>query len=386
MKIRQNFTVNYNYEIHFTQHLFRPDNPLFREVIDAQRVTNIAFIIDAGVADHHPELIHQITAYIQSSDYLKLAASPLIVPGGEQVKNDLQYYDQTLSLINEAKIDRHAYLVAIGGGAVLDMVGFAAAVGHRGIRHIRIPSTVLSQNDSGVGVKNGVNFFGKKNFIGAFAPPEAVINDTTFLKTLHPRDWRAGVAEAIKVALIKDAPFFDWLEKHAQDINERDLKTMTELVYECAKWHCDHISGGNDPFERGSARPLDFGHWAAHKLEQLTSFEIRHGEAVAVGIALDVVYATQVGLLDSESCHRILEVISSYGFDLFHEALLDSTGSTVNQDLLAGIEEFREHLGGELCITLIDRIGHGLEVHQMNLKAVEAAVLILQANVQPHAN
>lgn len=386
MKIQQNFTVQYNYDIHFTQHLFREDNPLFRSVIAAHRATRVAFVIDSGVVEHHPDLIADLTSYIENADLLALAANPLVVPGGEQVKNDLQYYDQTLSLINEAKIDRHAYLVAIGGGAVLDMVGFAAAVGHRGIRHIRIPTTVLSQNDSGVGVKNGVNFFGKKNFIGAFAPPQAVINDTTFLATLDPRDWRAGVAEAIKVALIKDASFFDWLEAHADAINERDLQTMTDLVYECAQWHCDHIGGGNDPFERGSARPLDFGHWAAHKLEQLTQFELRHGEAVAIGIALDVVYATKIGLLNPPDCDRILAVIASYGFELFHVALLSKDGATVNPLLLAGIEEFREHLGGELCITLIDKIGHGLEVNEMDLSLIEEAVLALQTNYHSHAH
>ncbi len=244
----------------------------------------------------------------------------------------------------------------------------------------------MSQNDSGVGVKNGINFFGKKNFIGSFAPPVAVINDTTFLTTLEPRDWRSGVSEAIKVALIKDAPFFEWLASNANAINERNLDVMTELVYECAKWHCDHISGGNDPFERGSARPLDFGHWAAHKLEQLTHFEIRHGEAVAIGIALDVVYATKIGLLESDIGEHILRVIASYGFDLFHDALLDNSKEQVNPVLLAGIEEFREHLGGELCITLIDRIGHGLEVHEMDLTAIEEAVLTLKSNVQSHAH
>lgn len=386
MKIQQNFTVTYNYEIQFTQHLFGLDNPLLKSIITTDRKTKVAFVIDAGVAEHHPKLIDQISIYLKGTQNLELAAAPLIVPGGEQVKNDLTYYNQTLTLINDAKIDRHAYLVAIGGGAVLDMVGFAAAVGHRGIRHIRIPTTVLSQNDSGVGVKNGVNYFGKKNFIGAFEPPEAVINDTHFLTTLEGRDWRAGVAEAIKVALIKDAPFFNWLEAHAQSINERDLDTMTELIYECAKWHVDHIGNGNDPFERGSARPLDFGHWAAHKLEQLTNFDIRHGEAVAIGIALDVVYATKSGLLDQTACQRILDVISSYGFELFHKALLDDSGMKVNPALLAGIEEFREHLGGELCITLIDRIGHGLEVHDMDLTIIEEAVLTLQSNIASHAN
>lgn len=386
MRIQQDFTVRYNYEIVFTQHLFRPENPLFQEVTSTERKTKVAFVIDAGVVAHHQGLINEIESYLQATPNLTLATAPLVVPGGEQVKNDTRFYDQTLTMINEAKIDRHAYLVAIGGGAVLDMVGFAAAVGHRGIRHIRIPTTVLSQNDSGVGVKNGINYFGKKNFIGAFSPPTAVINDTTFLTTLEARDWRAGVAEAIKVALIKDAPFFDWLEVNATKINDRDLNTMTELVYECAKWHCDHIAGGDDPFERGSARPLDFGHWAAHKLEQLTHFEIRHGEAVAIGIALDVVYATETGLLDQASSKRILNVIASYGFALFHGALLDDQGAQVNPALLAGIEEFREHLGGELCITLIDRIGHGLEVHEMDSAQIEAAVLALQANLQAHAD
>ena len=388
MRIAQNFTVQYSYDIRFTQHLFSPENSLFREVLETgtDQNTKVAFVIDSGVMDHHPDLLAGIRTYMDQSKGIQLAAAPLVVPGGEQVKNTTTYYDQTLDLINEGKVDRHSYLVAIGGGAVLDMVGFAASVGHRGIRHVRIPTTVLSQNDSGVGVKNGINYFGKKNFIGCFAPPVAVINDTVFLTTLHERDWRAGVAEAIKVALIKDAPFFDWLEAHATAINQRDLDIMTELVFECAKWHCDHIAGGNDPFERGSARPLDFGHWAAHKLEQLTHFELRHGEAVAIGIALDITYAVETGLLDATAGERILNVISSYGFDLFHPALLDETASRINPTLIAGIDEFREHLGGELCITLIDRIGHGLEVHEMDKDKIEAAALQLQSKTREHAH
>ena len=117
--------------------------------------------------------------------------------------------------IHEYGIDRHAYVLAVGGGALLDMVGYAAATAHRGVRLVRVPTTVLSQNDSGIGVKNSVNAFGKKNFLGTFAPPFAVFNDFTFLTTLSDRDWRAGISEAIKVALLKDATFFAFLEEHA---------------------------------------------------------------------------------------------------------------------------------------------------------------------------
>src|SRR5204862_561409 len=131
---------------------------------------------------------------------------------GERVKNKHDWVLRVHHAIERAGLCRHSFLAAVGGGAVLDMAGLAAATAHRGIRHIRIPTTVLSQNDSGIGVKNGVNAFGKKNFLGTFAPPFAVINDSGFLTTLDDRDWRSGIAEAIKVALIKDAPFFNFIK------------------------------------------------------------------------------------------------------------------------------------------------------------------------------
>src|SRR4029079_4140447 len=112
-------------------------------------------------------------------------------------------------------LDRHAFVMAVGGGALLDLVGYAAATTHRGGRLLRVPTTVLAQNDSGVGVKNGVNAFGVKNLVGTFAPPFAVINDLRFLQTLEPRERVAGMAEAVKVALVRDASFFEWMEAEA---------------------------------------------------------------------------------------------------------------------------------------------------------------------------
>jgi len=261
----------------------------------------------------------------------------------------------------------------VGGGALLDVVGLAAATAHRGVRHVRIPTTTLSQDDSGVGVKNGINAFGKKNFIGTFAPPFAVINDFDLLSSLSARDKRAGFVEAVKVALIRDSAFFNEIEGTAEKLATFDPDAMQQLIFRCAELHMNHIATSGDPFECGSARPLDFGHWAAHKLEQISEYRIRHGEAVAIGIALDVIYSRRLGFLDAVSAERILALLEKLGFELFANELLheDSSGALV---VLTGLEEFREHLGGQLTITLLQGVGRGFEVHEMDSSMVLAAI------------
>ena len=188
-------------------------------------------------------------------------------------------------------------MIAVGGGAVLDAVGLVAATTHRGVRLIRVPTTVLAQDDSGVGVKNGVNLYGVKNFCGTFAPPFAVLNDLDLLTPLAERDKIAGMAEAVKVALIRDGDFFAWLERHADDLITFQRPALAAMIRRCAELHMRQIAHGGDPFETGSARPLDYGHWSAHKLESLTKHHLRHGEAVAIGIALDARYSVLAGLL-----------------------------------------------------------------------------------------
>ncbi len=375
--IRQSFAVPFHYEIFFTENVFASSNDLFAQLVKSPQIVKTFFVIDQGVADTHPALTAQIQAYAdQHKDTFLLCGEPLVVSGGEQVKNDNKYVEKILEATHQWGIDRHAYIVAIGGGAVLDMAGFAAAIAHRGIRHIRIPTTVLSQNDSGVGVKNGINAYGKKNYLGTFAPPAAVINDAVFLTTLEDRDWRAGIAEAIKVALIKDAGFFAWLEEHAGQLSARAMEPMQYLIYRCAEMHLQHIAGSGetqsgqttgDPFEMGSSRPLDFGHWAAHKLEQLTHYQIRHGEAVAIGMALDVTYSYLKGMISEESLKRVIQLISKLGFEVYVPALS-------KQELLLGLEEFREHLGGQLTIMLLEAIGKGKEVHEMDRSLVLSSV------------
>ncbi|MDF9800679.1 3-dehydroquinate synthase [Catalinimonas alkaloidigena] len=369
--IQQTFSVPFQYQVLFTEKLFHTNNTLLAELVRSQQKPKVYYVVDSGVAEVHPTLLRQINKHAQhyAKDFT-LCAQPLIVPGGEQAKNDTKLLQQIVEATHTYSIDRHSYIIAIGGGAVLDLVGFASAVSHRGIRHIRIPTTVLSQNDSGVGVKNGINYFGKKNYLGSFAPPFAVINDFDFLSTLNDRDWRAGISEAIKVALIKDEAFFKQLEKDAEALASREAKPMQELIYRCAELHLEHISGG-DPFEMGSSRPLDFGHWAAHKLEQLTNYEVRHGEAVAIGIALDVTYSQLKGMISEEDLHRVIYLLKVLGFTLYVPQM-------EQEEIVQGLQEFREHLGGELTIMLLEAIGRGVEVHQMDVVLIREAISKLE--------
>lgn len=369
--IEQTFAVPYRYQVCFSEGIFDPKNTLLVDLLAKDRKPKVFFVIDSGVSDTHPNLISDIESYAAAhSEAFSLCALPLVVPGGETCKNDLSIYQQIVEATHLFGIDRHSYIAAIGGGAVLDMVGFAAAISHRGIRLIRIPTTVLSQNDSAVGVKNSINAFGKKNFLGTFTPPYAVLNDFNFLKTLDDRDWRSGIAEAIKVALIKDLSFFTWMEDHAVAMANREMEPMKTQIIRCAQMHLDHIAG-KDPFEFGSSRPLDFGHWAAHKLEHLSNYRIRHGEAVAIGIALDSTYSFLQGRISEADLIRIIGLMKTLGFDLFAPEL-------AGESLVKGLKEFQEHLGGQLTIMLLEKLGKGMEVHEMDHELIFQAVEMLK--------
>jgi len=379
--IHQQFNVPFAYDVHFTSGLFRGDNPLLADIIHAdgqESPDKMLIVIDEGVVRCHSNLLRQIRAYAKLyPEEFQLMRDPIKVPGGEQCKNTSEFVTLILKEIKEFGICRHSYVLAIGGGAVLDMAGYAAALAHRGIRLIRVPTTSLSQCDSGVGVKNGINAFGKKNFLGTFVPPYAVLNDSEFLTTLEDRDWRSGIAEAVKVALIKDENFFDYIEHHVSLLVKRDLTIAQQVIYRCAQMHLEHIGGHNDPFEHGSSRPLDFGHWSAHKLEQLTNYELRHGEAVAIGIALDSMYSHLSGMLSSRALERILTTLETLGFQLYVPAMLEYKPES-SLSLFEGLKEFREHLGGPLTLTLLKGIGDGVNVHKLDEALYARAICILK--------
>lgn len=371
--IRQRFKVSYSYPVIFTRSLFDHDNKVLVDLVrENGRESNRALVvIDSEVARLTSGLLERISKYAQThAPLIEFVAPPFLVRGGEICKHEPLEVERIHSLVERHRLCRHSYIIAIGGGAVLDAAGYAAATAHRGIRLIRLPTTVLAQNDAGVGVKNGINAFGRKNFLGTFAPPFAVINDLDFLNTLNERDLRSGIAEAIKVGLIRDRAFFDFLYSVRAELACFCSSAMEKMIVRCAELHLEHIAVAGDPFECGSSRPLDFGHWNAHKLEELTGSELRHGEAVAIGIALDSLYSRHKGLLGDLDLHRILTILEDIGFILYHPAL-----SWLDVD--RALSEFQEHLGGELSIPLIEGIGRKIEVHEIDVQVMKRCIGML---------
>ena len=381
----QEISVSWAFPVFFTRHLFAPENPVLVQTVSRlkeKRRHRAIVYVDSRILERDPTLQQKITAYFKAhADTLELATEVQPVPGGEACKNDLRYAESVMRQLLELRMDRQSYVLAIGGGAVLDAIGFAAALVHRGLRLVRIPTTVLAQNDAGVGVKNAVNYLGK-NALGTFAPPFAVLNDFEFLRSLPDRDWLSGVAEAFKVAIIRDRVFFDDLCKAAPRYPARDFEAMTALVARCAALHLDHIRSNGDPFEYGTARPLDFGHWSAHKMELLSDFAISHGEAVATGVLLDSIYAHAQGWITADELNRIDTGLRQSGFALWFDTLnlRDASGE---RQIFAGLRDFQEHLGGELCVTFPQGIGARFEVNTIEMEAMEEALLDLERRAHP---
>ncbi|MHC1711516.1 MAG: 3-dehydroquinate synthase [Solidesulfovibrio sp.] len=367
--ILQHIAPTFDFPVVFTRRAFDPGNPVLAEVLGraGPGPHRLGVVMDGGLVEADPGLVGRLTAYLSANAHVaELAAPPLVVVGGEGAKADFSVLRAVWQLTYEARLCRQSFLLVIGGGAVLDAAGFAAATAHRGVRLIRMPSTVLAQNDAGVGVKNGVNAFGRKNYLGAFAPPYAVINDHALLATLPAREARAGLAEAVKVALVRDAAFFYRLVELAPRLAVLDPDALEEAIQCCAKAHLAHIASGGDPFELGSARPLDFGHWAAHALEEATGGALRHGEAVAIGVALDTLSSRMAGLLAEAEATAVLTLLDVLGLSAWHPAL-------ATLDMAAAVEAFREHLGGRLHLTFLTGIGHRVEVHEVDLARMAAA-------------
>lgn len=379
--ILQQIVVPFEYPVAFTRGLFDPANALLADTICRKgelRRHRALVILDGGVAKVRPTLATDMQAYAAAhAARVELVQPPRVVPGGESVKNDLMGLAGIINTMVERRLCRHSYVIVVGGGAVLDAIGFAAALVHRGLRLIRVPTTVLAQCDSGVGVKNAINLNGVKNLVGTFAPPFAVLNDLDFLKTLPERGWTDGIAEAFKVATIKDRAFFAWLVEHAAKLRARDEAAMEHLVRRCAELHLEHIRAHGDPFEFGSAKPLDFGHWSAHRLETMSNYRVSHGQAVALGLALDAAYSVAMGWLGLEEFELLYKGLAEVGFELWHELLEKKRDGEL--DVLHGLREFREHLGGELSLTMPKGVGASHEVNEMDHGRIAGAIARLKA-------
>ena len=357
------FSVPLKHQIRFTHDVLGAEQSVLADLLEpsGDQPARVQFWVDSHVVQASPWLKDSLHQFVERySDRLVMPSKVHVLSGGEALKNEIHVLKEMLGEFHQAQLDRRSYVVVIGGGAVLDTVGFAAALAHRGVRLVRLPTTTLAQADSGVGVKNGVNLYNTKNWLGTFGVPWAVVNDARLLATLSDRDFRSGFSEAVKVALLKDAALFDDLCQSVAAIRNRDMDVCFPLIRRSAELHLQHITRGGDPFEMREARPLDFGHWSAHKLEAMSDFTLRHGEAVAIGVAIDVVYSSLALGFPRHDADRAVDCLAQLGFTLDDPQLANS------QKLLDGLEEFRQHLGGRLTLTMLEQVGKPINIHAVD--------------------
>lgn len=385
MAYHQRIRVTFDYPIYFTRHAFHTDNLIVAKLVaghDAGYQPRVAVFVDQGVSAAWPGLVADVLRYFQAHSG-RLSGDPIILPAGEILKQGWRHVRNVVATLAARRLGRHDIVLAIGGGSLLDAVGLAAALVHRGMRLVRLPTTVLSQNDSGVGVKTGINAFDQKNFIGTFTPPYAVVSDYAFLTTLPTNHWIGGVAEAFKVALIRDAAFFDSLCRCASRLRRRSQADMETLVRRCALLHAGHMRTAGDPFEAGAARPLDFGHWAAHKLEMMSGHALGHGQAVAIGMALDSCYAMRLGMIPRRDFSRIIRGLRLAGLPVW-SPLLEKRKPDGTLAVMGGLRDFCAHIGGRLTLVMPGPIGFGREIQSLDISLMEACTVELKGS--GHAN
>jgi len=288
-----------------------------------------------------------------------LAGTPsktVILPDGEQYKTL-----DTVNLIYDALLqnhfDRQSTLIALGGGVVGDMTGFAAATYQRGVNFIQIPTTLLAQVDSSVGGKTGVNHPLGKNMIGAFHQPLAVIADTNTLNTLADREFSAGMAEVIKYGLIRDPEFFNWLEINIEKLMQRDPDCLTYVIERSCQIKADIVAA--DELEAGERALLNFGHTFGHAIETIMGYgKWLHGEAVAAGMVIASQFSQSMGWLDNAAVNRITTLIS--------RAKLPVTGPanlSVQQylDLMSVDKKVKD---GKINLILLKKLGNAAVINE----------------------
>ena len=283
-----------------------------------------------------------------------IAARALTLPAGEGTKS-WQYLTQTVEWLLDEKVERGDIVIALGGGVIGDLVGFAAAILRRGVRFVQMPSSLLAQVDSSVGGKTGINTRHGKNLVGAFHQPSLVLADIDLLSTLAPRDFLAGYGEVVKYGLLGDAAFFDWLEENARAMAAGDLALREEAVCWSVQMKADIVA--RDETEQGDRALLNLGHTFCHALEAATEYSDRllHGEGVAIGCALAAELSARLGLCPQEEPSRIRAHLAEMGMK---RDLADIEGDLPDADaLLALMAQDKKVLEGQLRFILMRGIG-----------------------------
>jgi 3-dehydroquinate synthase len=304
-----------------------------------------------------------------------LLGSKILEPGERSKSLDTAY--RLIDWLAEVGMARRDVVVALGGGMIIDTVGWVASAFMRGVPYINVPTTLLAQVDAGIGGKVAVDHNAAKNLVGAFYQPRAVISCLEFLETLDPRQARSGLAEAVKKAIIASPELFEFIERHADALVHCRLAAVDPLVRAASTIKCELV--GRDPYEADLRRPLNFGHTVGHAVETTTGYgPVLHGEAVAFGMVVAVDIARARGLLDPAVADRIVRLITDLGLPV----RLEQLGAVPPvDDLLAALAKIREIRDGSLRFVLPVELGTTLIAEDVTEDEVRAALSRVTADV-----
>ncbi|MFH1799581.1 MAG: inositol monophosphatase family protein [Candidatus Omnitrophota bacterium] len=349
---------------YYTEGAFDLDNRVLANVLEGR---NVIFVVEKAVAD---KVLEPLKRYLQHYHMEGRCKGEIqVLDGGEKIKSAEQVKSLT-DYAQERNLDRNGVFVVVGGGAIMDMVGMVANQFRRGVRYVRIPTTLLGQVDAAVGVKVGIDYRTAKNFLGAFYPPFATITDTRFLETLPERQIQGGIAEIIKVALISNTSLFEVLEKYGTAfIRDMPRDAKWTFIKDAAVELLKHLQ--MDFFEHNLMRHVDFGHVLAHKFESMTNYELTHGEAVAIDILMSAFIAHARGMLSDKDFRRILSLHIKLKLPFYHPAL--------NPDRAwEGLEDAKAHKGGRLMMVVPIGIGRTAFVDSLRRDELDAALDFLR--------
>jgi 3-dehydroquinate synthase len=358
------YQLQESYPVINTEGLLDPGNRLLAAQCPNMRAT---VVLDSNVDKLYGA---RINAYLRANS---ISYSPVVLAATEMEK-DLAAVLRICAAAEETIAGRRDPFIAIGGGIVQDVTGFAASMFRRGVPFIRVPTTLIGIVDAGVGVKQGINWMGHKNFLGAFYPPQLVLNDLAFLQTLELRQWRCGLAEMIKMGIVRDAPLFGLLETHYSDFLSRQITDPVRRTIDMAIMGMLEELQPNI-YEWDLERRVDFGHAFGHILEIQSQFSLHHGEAVAIDMALSTHIAYQRGECDENTLKRILLLLAKAGLPLYHVACDP-------QRIWNGLADVAAHRGGKLNLVVPTGIGSAAFLDRIKLAELKAAVAFMRTEME----
>ena len=356
-------TEQFRYSVYFI------DNFLDRNLINDQKIWEIfghrklLAVIDRNVFNLYEKQIRNF--FSKNAKEYTLHT----IDADEKTKN-METMISVCALAKHNKLGRNSLLVAIGGGVVMDIVGFAAFAYRRKISYVRIPTTLVGLVDAGVGVKVGVNFLDSKNLLGGYHPPLVVFNDQSFLHTISDKNMRCGLYEILKMAVIKNRKLFNSICKNYQKFLEKNFDNDTQkIIHDSAQYMMSELQ--NNLFEKNLKRIVDFGHTFSPLLETFSNYEIPHGEAVGIDILLSSYISYRKGLLSLKENNKITEIIKQIGFTKKYEL------PPINQ-LFRSLDEVRNHRAGNLNLVIPTKIGKSMFTNKINIEELTNGYLFLK--------